>query len=302
MQADLALEALAGSARWKELAGHVSWRELQSAVAAGTVRRVGAAYHLPDCQSSQRLAVALRATRSHLSAARHWRMAQPPDESGLTHLTIPYKARRTRVPDGVQLHYRNLAPADVDAGVTSPLITVVDCLRDCSLRVALSAGDSALRTGLVDRRELAAAVGGLRGPNSARAAQRLDQLDAQAANAFESTARSILLAAGIESFRTQVGITHRRRFIGRVDLADETLHIVIECDGFETHGTLEAMTRDATRHTWLTSAGWRTLRFTWHQVMFRPAWVLERVLETIDVARREGFAVQRPVRRSRPAA
>jgi len=35
------------------------------------------------------------------------------------------------------------------------------------------------------------------------------------------------------------------------------------------------------RHTELTSAGWRTLRFTWEQVMFRPEWVLECVRDVI---------------------
>ena len=162
--------------------------------------------------------------------------------------------------------------------------TVVDCLRDEPLRVALSVGDSALREGLVTHDELAAAVKALRGRNAAVARRRFELLDARAANAFESCARALLIQAGVTGFVPQVSISHNGVWIGRVDLAHLTLRIVIECDGFETHGTLAAMTADATRHTWLVSAGWRPLRFTWHQVMFQPDWVLGRVQDTIQLA------------------
>ena len=162
--------------------------------------------------------------------------------------------------------------------------TVVDCLRDEPLRVALSVGDSALRLGLVLHDELSCAVGGLRGPGSARARSRLSMLDARAANAFESCARAILLEAGIEGFEPQVSVRHQGQWIGRVDLANRALRIVIECDGFETHGGRDAFVKDLVRFTLLISAGWRALRFTWEQVMFRPGWVLDRIRDTITLA------------------
>jgi very-short-patch-repair endonuclease len=101
--------------------------------------------------------------------------------------------------------------------VLTPLATVAYCLRDLSVREALSVGDSALKS-------------------------------------------------------------------GKVELPALRARIVIECDGFETHGTLDAMTGDCVRHTLLGAAGWRTLRFTWYQVMHRPDWVLERVRDTIVAA------------------
>jgi very-short-patch-repair endonuclease len=72
--------------------------------------------------------------------------------------------------------------------------------------------------------------------------------------------------------------------VGRVDLAHRTLRIVIECDGFETHGGRDAFVRDLVRFTELVSAGWRPLRFTWEQVMFNPEWVLERVRDVLSIA------------------
>ena len=56
---------------------------------------------------------------------------------------------------------------------------------------------------------------------------------------------------------------------------------------FETHGSLDATTNDCTQHTNLAAAGWRTLRFTWHQVNFCREWVLERILDTVAWAERE---------------
>jgi very-short-patch-repair endonuclease len=288
-----ALRALGGTARWKQLVGHVARRALVRAVASGQVARVRGTYSLPTGERAPALAVLLRATRSHATAAEHWGWSLPPDRPATVRLTVPFKARRTRPASDVRLRYRDLPPTAVVGDVTTKLQTVVDCLRDESLRVALSVGDSALRARDVRRPELLAAVDALRGPGSAVARTRARLLDGRAANAFESCARAILIEAGIIGFEPQVSIRHRNVYIGRVDLADRARRIVVECDGFEFHGTLEAMTRDCTRHTWLVSAGWRPLRLTWYQVMFEPEWVLERVRDTIAEAERAGIAVQR---------
>jgi very-short-patch-repair endonuclease len=296
-----ALRAFGGTARWKQLVGHVARRALAGAVASGQVVRRRGTYSLPTGERAAALAMLLRATRSHATAAEHWGWSLPPDKPATVRLTVPFKARRTKQPAGVKLRYRDLSPTAVVGDVTSKLQTLVDCLRDESLRVALSVGDSALRARDIRRDELLAAVDELRGPGSAVARTRARLLDRRAANAFESCARAILIEAGVTGFEPQVSIRHRNVYIGRVDLADQARRIVVECDGFEWHGTLEAMTRDCTRHTWLVSAGWRPLRLTWHQVMFEPEWVLERVQDTIAEVERAQFAVQRR-RKARTAA
>ena len=296
-----ALRGLGGSARWAQLKRSVRRRGLQRAVCDGRVHRVGRTYSLPDSEHAIRRATELLAVRSHASAAEHHGFALPPEDPVLVRLTVPFKAKRTK-PDDVQLFYRDLDASEVDAGVTTPLRTVVDCLRDEDLRVALAVGDSALASGKVSRDELEAAVEVLRGPGSRTSRTRMKLLDERSANAFESCARAILIEADIAGFQPQVTIRHRGQFVGRVDLADRARKIVIECDGFQTHGTLEAMTADATRHTWLVSAGWRPLRFTWYQVMFRPEWVLERVRDTVAEAERSGTTVQGRRRARKPAA
>lgn len=277
-----ALRALGGTARWKALRGHVSWRAIKRARTAGTVEFRGGTYHLLGTDEHRVTALRHRAVRSHKTAAQHHGFALPPQERQQVHLTVPANAHRDGAPADVRFHYRDLGDHEKEGDVTTPLRTVLDCLRDESLRVALSVGDSALAGGAVTRTELAGAVGALRGPGSAVARTRLTLLDAGAANAFESCARAILIAAGIVGFETQVTIRHRGQWVGRVDLANRLLRIVVECDGFESHGGRDAFVRDLVRFTRLVAGGWRPLRFTWEQVMFRPEWVLEMVRGTID--------------------
>lgn len=298
MEVEDALRALGGAARWRVLRGHVSWRALTRAKRSRSVEHRKGLWTLVGTDRARVVAAQLGGVRSHATAAEHWGLALPPEDTPTVTLTVPANANRRSVPHYVRLSYRRLPAPEVVDGVTTPLRTVVDCLRDESLRVALSVGDSALRSGLVDHHELSAAITSLRGRGSAIARVRLGLLDARAANAFESSARAILIEAGVSDFELQVPISNQGQWIGRVDLADRRRRIVIECDGFETHGGRDAFTRDLVRFTLLVSAGWRPLRFTWEQVMFRPEWVLHRVMETIDLAEAGARSADR--RRAQP--
>jgi very-short-patch-repair endonuclease len=299
-----ALRALGGSARFKQLPRSVSRRALDRACAEGRVRRSGTTYVVEGGNRHRILATRLRAVRSHATAAEHHGLALPPAAGEMTGLTVPWKARRTSVPKGVEMHYRDLPASAVHGDVTSLVQTVVDCLRDEPLRTALCVGDSALVEGRLTRATLRAYVASLRGPGSARVRERIALLDGRAANAFESSARAILVEAGLTGFEPQVSIRHRGTFVGRVDLAHRGLRIVIECDGFEHHGERDRWTQDLLRHTSLVAAGWRPLRFTWEQVMFAPGWVLERVIETItgEVGDRARSTAQRLCRAGAAAA
>jgi very-short-patch-repair endonuclease len=281
-----AVRGLGGRARWAELRAGVGRRALDRAVAEDRLVRVAGVYSLPDSDRALVAARRLRGVVSHRSAAEHHGFAVPPLPDGelVSHaVALRPKARRANLPRDVRPYYCALAEDDVDGGVLTKVATVAFCLRDLSFREALSIGDSAVRQG-VPLDEIRSRVGQLRGRGAAQARARVALLDGRAANAFESCARAILIEAGIVGFEPQVTIRYRGQFVGIVDLAHRRLRIVIECDGFETHGTLDAMTNDCTRHTNLTAAGWRTLRFTWYQVHFCPEWVLERVLDTLQWA------------------
>jgi very-short-patch-repair endonuclease len=278
-----AVRGLGGRARWAELRAGVSRRALDRAVAQERLVRLAGVYSLPDSDRALVAARQLRGVVSHRSAAEYHGFAVPPrlDGEPVSHaVALRPKARRTNLPRDVRPYYCALTEDDIDGRVLTKVATVAFCLRDLSFREALSIGDSAVRQG-VPLDDIRSRVSELRGRGAAQARARVELLDGRAANAFESCARAILIEAGITGFEPQVTIRCRGQFVGIVDLAHRLLRIVIECDGFETHGSLEAMTSDCTRHTNLTASGWRTLRFTWYQVNFCREWVLGRIADTL---------------------
>jgi hypothetical protein len=88
------------------------------------------------------------------------------------------------------------------------------------------------------------------------------------------TARSCLQVSPQVSLRRPLG-NGRTAFLGRPDLVDDHLRIVIEADSFEWHGSRPALARDARRYNWFETDGWLVLRFAWEQVMFDEGYVRE---------------------------
>lgn len=66
-----------------------------------------------------------------------------------------------------------------------------------------------------------------------------------------------------------------RRF--RLDVAYPEHRLFIEGDGFGVHGTRTAFEDDRWRQNLLVVAGWRVLRFTWRQLVERPAEVARQI-------------------------
>jgi hypothetical protein len=62
--------------------------------------------------------------------------------------------------------------------------------------------------------------------------------------------------------------------VARLDFAYPSWMEAFEVDGFETHGTPDAMTRDFEREHRLRALGWNITRFTWVHVVRRSAYVL----------------------------
>ena len=63
-----------------------------------------------------------------------------------------------------------------------------------------------------------------------------------------------------------------------VDFLIDGSSIVLECDGWDSHGRdRRQFERDRVRDATLAAAGYVTLRFTYRQVMRRPRQVAERI-------------------------
>jgi very-short-patch-repair endonuclease len=65
-----------------------------------------------------------------------------------------------------------------------------------------------------------------------------------------------------------------------VDFLWREERVIVEVDGWASHGTWAAFERDRRRDARLENEGWRVIRITWHQLSQEP----EAVLVTIAVA------------------
>ncbi|SFC30766.1 Protein of unknown function [Nocardioides terrae] len=183
----------------------------------------------------------------------------------------------------VQIRRLDLPPRDVERGaVTSIERTVLDCTRSLSFDEGLCVADSALRSGMSKQRLLDLAAGA-KGPGSRRIRWVAHHASPLAANPFESVLRALALSVGLR-VQPQVRLGGDY-YLGRPDLVDIELRIILEADSFESHGTPAALRRDASRYNEFVINGWLVLRFTWEQVMFQPEQVRRILLGAITERR-----------------
>ena len=269
-----------GSATFADLRTLVSARAIRNGLTAGQIRRVAkGVYSLPEAPPALTAARSQGGVVSHLSAAQHWGLGviNPPV---LPHVTLEPGRVRRRTGLPCTLHW---AYAPVLGDVTTPLRTVLDCIRTLTLPEALAVADSALRTGCIGLDELLEAAAKLRGPNRRRILRIAGLADGRSESVLESALRALLIDRGIEGFVPQV-VVHDSRFSARLDLANPSLRLGLEADGFQHHSTRRALVMDCRRQVNLTIRGWSILRFSWEDVMFDGEWVVSAVEQATGLA------------------
>jgi very-short-patch-repair endonuclease len=259
-----------GSATFADLRTLVSARAIRNGLAAGRIRRVAkGVYALPEAPPALTAARSHGGVVSHLSAAQHWGLGvlNPP---ALPHVTLDPGRVRRRTGLPCILHWAAVTALD---DVTTPIRTVLDCIRTLTLAEALAVADSALRMGCVEQDELLSAATKLRGPHRRRILRIAALADGRSESVLESALRALLVKRGIEGFVPQV-VVQDSLFSARLDLANPALRIGLEAEGFEHHGTRRALVKDCRRQVNLTIRGWSILRFSWEDVMFDEEWVV----------------------------
>jgi len=267
------LVGLGGGATCGTLRRHCSGRQVRKALGAGRIRRVCRGFYaLPPPLDDLGTARSHLGVLSHESAAVHWGfgVVNRPD---LPHVTIPRHRHRRSSPQAAQLHYAD-APAVDD--VTTPVRTVVDCARTLPFGEALAIADSALRSGRVTRDGLVAAGLALRRAGRGRVLRIAELADGRSESVLESMLRAVLIEAGITGFVPQIVVADGS-FSARLDLANESLRLGIEADGFEFHSNRKALVRDCRRHVSLVLCGWTVLRFSWEDVCYDAEWVVDSI-------------------------
>lgn len=160
--------------------------------------------------------------------------------------------------------------------------TVLDCARTLPFHAALAVADSALRSHTVTRVELVAAARVLPRTGRTKALRVVEAVDERSANPFESVLRAIALdVPGLH-----VVPQHWVERIGRADLVDASPRIVVEAESWQFHGLPEAFSHDVRRYTAMVRTGWLVARFTWDDVMHRPAEVRAVLLDLVQLRSR----------------
>ncbi len=278
MQPYEAIRILGGVARWNEIECLVSREDVDAELAAGTISRLRrGTYAVGDLEDVRARAEAVAATVSHLSAAviHGWKVKHPPQRP-----TITLPRNRSRPDDeSLEVHWQDLSLMQAYRGVTRPVETVIGCAKAYDFDEALCVADSALRERAVTRAQLVAAAEASPRTGRAKALALVRAADGRAANPFESCTRAVALAVPGLSVRPQVGI----RGVGRVDLADLALGIVIECESFEFHSDAASLKRDVRRYTSCARRGLVVVRFTWTEVMFEPDYCRQAIQDVVDL-------------------
>jgi very-short-patch-repair endonuclease len=78
------------------------------------------------------------------------------------------------------------------------------------------------------------------------------------------------------------GVTYSPDFLWRAE------RLIVETDGWESHGTRKAFEDDRRRDRRLSVAGWTVVRFTWRDVEREPAEVIETLAALRNARRRDG--------------
>ena len=288
-----ALTLLGGVATRERLVELTSRAEVDAAVGSGTVTVLARGrYASGGVGVARREAHRLTGTVGLLSAALHhgWPVKTEP---AAPQVIVPRGRKLTATQrQGVEARWLDLGPDDVVDGVTSVDRTLVDCGRFLPGDEGLCVFDSALRTGY-SHRALVALMRDVRGPGARRMRRLAARATAKAANPFETCTRWIADEVPGLSVRPQVPL-YADSFLGRPDLVDVDLRIIVEADSFEWHGGRAELARDARRYNRMVVHGWLVLRFAWEDVMFDPDYVREvlvaAVAERTQMCRRCGGA------------
>lgn len=267
MEIDELLLRMGGIASWRQLVAVSSAAQVRSALANGGIVRIGrGTYGLPGLDEAPRAARRLNGVLSLTSAAlQHgWAVKTPPT---WPHVTVPrhrnVSPHRRR---GVQLHYGDVA---ADGIVTTPVQTVIDCARALPFDEALCVADSALRSRMVDQGELVSAAE--LSPRTGRndAIRVAEAADGRADNPFESVVRAVSKEFPQLTLVPQVVVPG----VGRPDLVDESLRLVVECDSFTFHSARADVVHDVERYNACAVEAHTLLRFAWEHAMLRQDYV-----------------------------
>jgi putative AbiEi antitoxin of type IV toxin-antitoxin system/uncharacterized protein DUF559 len=230
-------------------------------------------------RSAAVLACGPGAVLSHRSAAAHWGLLGT--AAALIDVTAP--ATRHGLP-GIRLHRsRSLDARDTTGHKGIPITTVPRTLLDLAATIQPHRLERALaqaqRLQLYDHAaitDVIARSNGHRGTGALAAATSRED-PKWTANDYEAWFLALVREAGLPEPVVNASLAAPDHPPLKPDFCWPTHHLIVETDGWETHRTRAAFEQDRRRDAALTAAGWRVVRFTWHE----PRATIQRRLEAL---------------------
>lgn len=220
------------------------------------------------------------AVLSHRAAAALWGLRR----SEGVDVTVPGDRR---APSGVVVHRSVLPPDEVAERAGFPVTTVARTIVDLAairpLHEVRKAVDEAERLRLGDTLSLADVVArypGKRGIRKVRAILAEGRIGADVTREeLEERFLRFIRRSKLPRPRTnQLVDTARRTY--ECDCVWQQQRLIVELDGYASHGTRRAYESDRERDRALSVAGWRTVRITWRQLHDDPE-AVRRDLEAL---------------------
>jgi len=170
--------------------------------------------------------------------------------------------------------------------VIPPWITLVH-LATCTDEVRLGrALDDALYRGLVSLSQMRWAVEKFAGPGKPGTRLMRWLLDERSSayqppeSELEAAFYAVVDASHLPAATRQARVSQKGKDL-RLDLLWEDQGLIVEVDGWASHGTREAFQADRARDRTMVIAGRATMRFTWDDVVQRPKEVIEDIREAL---------------------
>jgi very-short-patch-repair endonuclease len=220
---------------------------------------------------------------SHLSAAAMWGMAAHPAEC--VQLTVVGRGMRPR--PGVEAHrVADLDRRDVrlrdGLPVTSPARTMIDVAGSADIETVQRTLSELRVRGLARDSELESAME--RSPTRTGVARLRSILADEHGQAVTRSEAERRLLGLIKLAELPVPSCNVALHGFEVDALWAGRNLVLEVDGYASHGHHAAFERDRRRDQTLAAAGFRVIRVTWHQLQREPLALVARLAQALSAA------------------
>jgi very-short-patch-repair endonuclease len=221
---------------------------------------------------------------SHRSAAALWGFVTE-SASATVDVTVVGAHHRSRA--GLRVHrVAKLSPADRDTrrgiAVTAPARTLLDLAADAGNDELERALSEAYAQRLISEPKLLAALA--RAPNRSGVAALTAQIRSGPALVITRSKAERMLRALVREAGLPTPLMNVRIEGYTVDAFWPQQRLVVEFDGYTTHGHRRAFERDRRRDAALVAAGYRVIRVTWRQLTEQPLLVVANIARALEWA------------------